>query len=165
MKIIKRVARCNLALILLCATSETILATQPVSDHPSETPRVRVLVLDALDGKPQAGVHVWYLCNEIPHGTNTYVVTDKAGTADVPFYCSPGNKIELDAVPKIGKEGCGGGVAATLQEIESHGVISAPDSAGGIWCPTKISRKLTPVPGQVTLFVKKPTWWQAHVAG
>ncbi len=124
-----------------------------------------MLVLDALNGKPQAGVHVYYLCDEIPHSTNTYEITGKTGTADVPFTCQPGDKIEFAAVPKIGKEDCGGGVAATLQEIKSVGVISLPDSAGGIWCPTKISRKLMPVPGQVTLFVKKPTWWQSHVAG
>jgi hypothetical protein len=165
MKTIKRGARCELALILLFVTAEPIVPAQSPSDHQSETPRVRVLVLDALDGKPQAGVHVWYLCNEIPHPTNTYAVTDKTGTADVPFSCSPDNKIELDAAPSTGKEGCGGGVAATLQEIGSFGVISKPDSAGGIWCPTKVSRKLTAVPGQVTLFVKKPTWWQSHVAG
>jgi hypothetical protein len=125
----------------------------------------KVLVLDALDGKPQTGVTVPYLCDEIPHSTTTHATTDAMGIAVVPYTCKSGNKIELGAVPKIGKEGCGGGVAATLEEIESRGVVSQPDSAGGIWCPTEISRKLTPVPGQVNLFVKKPTWWQAHVAG
>lgn len=164
MKIAKIRAMCKPALILL-SVAHVIVAAQSLSDHPSDSPRVRVLVLDALDGKPQAGVHVYYLCDEIPHSTNSYEVTDKTGTADVPFSCRPGNKIELDAVPKTGKEGCGGGVAGTLQEIKSVGVISEPDSAGGIRSPTKISRKLTPVPGQVILFVKKPTWWQSHVAG
>jgi hypothetical protein len=164
MRIAKIRATCKFALILLAVTHESV-AAQSLSDHQSDLPRVRVQVLDALDGKPQAGVHVYYLCDEIPHSTNTYEVTDKTGTADVPFSCRPGNKIELDAVPKIGKEGCGSGVAATFQEIKSVGAISEPDSAGGIWCPTKISRKLTPVPGQATLFVKKPTWWQSHVAG
>lgn len=165
MRIAKTWAVCKPALVLLAIVSPMIVPAQSASDHKSDSPRVRVLVLDALDGKPQAGVQVDYLCDEIPHSTNTYDVTDKTGIADVPFSCRPGNKIELDAVPKMGKEGCGGGVAATLQEIKSVGVISEPDSAGGIWCPTKISRKLTPIPGQVTLFVKKPTWWQSHVAG
>lgn len=164
MKVTRCWATCKLALLIFSIGAE-IVSAQSQPDRQFDSPRVRVLVLDALDGKPQVGVHVWYLCNEIPHGTNTYAVTDQTGTADVPFSCSPGNKIELDAVPKIGKEGCGGGVAATLQEIKSIGVISDPTSAGGIWCPTKVSRKLTPVPGQVTLFVKKPTWWQSHVAG
>lgn len=165
MKAVKRRTQWKLVLTLFSIAADIVVAAQSPLDRQSDSPRVRVLVLDALDGKPQSGVHVWYLCNEIPHGTNTFVVTDKTGIADVPFTCSPGNEIELNAIPKTGKEGCGGGVAATLQEIESSGVISKPDSAGGIWCPPKISRKLTPIPGQVTLFVKKPTWWQSHVAG
>jgi hypothetical protein len=130
----------------------------------SDTAKIRVVVLDALNGKPQVGVDVGYLCDEIPHSVK-YGITDKTGWAEVPFTCSPGKKIELFAVPKDRKEGCGSGVDATLEDIQSIGVISKPDSAGGIWCPTKISRKLTAVPGQVTLFVMKPTWWQSHVAG
>ena len=125
---------------------------------------VRVLVLDALDGKPQGGVAVDYLCDEIPH-TVGHVMTNADGIAEVPFSCKHGNRIELQAVPTSKKEGCGSGVALTLEEIRVTGVISKPDSAGGIWCPTKVSRKLTTIPGQVTLFVKKPTWWQTHVAG
>ena len=164
MKITRIGVTYKLALIVLSVAAE-IVAAQSLSGQQANSPRVRVLVLDGLNGKPQAGVNVYYLCDEIPHSTNTYEVTDKTGTADVPFSCQSGNKIVLGAEPKIGKEGCGGGVAATLDEIRSVGVISRPDSAGGIWCPTKISRKLTPVPGQVTLFVKKPTWWQSHVAG
>jgi hypothetical protein len=126
-----------------------------------------VLVLDALDGKPQGGVTVSYLCDEIPHSTNSKAMTNAAGIAEVPYTCKPGNKIELWAIPPASnhKEGCGGGVAATLDQIKLRGVVSHPDSDGGIWCPTKISRRLTPVPGQVTLFVKKPTWYQSHVAG
>lgn len=164
MNIAKLRATRKLALILL-SVAPTTVAAQSLSGRQSDSPRVRVLVLDALDGKPQAGVNVDYLCDEIPHSTTTHEITDKTGIAEVPFSCRPGNKIELVAVPNNRKEGCGGGVAATLQVIESVGVISEPDSAGSIWCPTKISRKLTPIPGQVTLFVKKPTWWQSHVAG
>ena len=131
----------------------------------SDAATIRVLVLDALDGKAQAEVKVGYLCDEIPHTTN-YAITNNDGIAEVPFSCQPGKKIVLWAVPKTPKkEGCGDGAAATLNEIEVVGVISKPDSDGGIWCPTKISQKLTAVPGQVTLFVKKPTWWQSHVAG
>lgn len=164
MRIMKSSTACKLVLSIL-SVAPAVVATQSSSDRQSNSPRVRVLVLDALSAKPQAGVRVDYLCDEIPHSLGTYNTTDKTGNAEVPFSCRPGNKIEIDAVPRIGKEGCGGGVAATLQEIESVGVISAPDSAGGIWCPTKVSRRLTPVPGQVVLFVKRPTWWQSHVAG
>jgi hypothetical protein len=142
-----------------------LIVTAVLSSFGSSDPaKIRVVVLDALDGKPQVGVEVEYLCDEIPHSVK-YQTTDKTGTAEVPFTCSPGKKIELEAVPHDRKEGCGSGVDATLEEIQSTGVIGKPDSAGGIWCPTKISRKLTTVPGQVTLFVKKPTWWQSHVAG
>jgi len=164
MKITRSRATCKLALSVFSVAAE-IVAAQSLSEHQTNSPTVRVLVLDALDGKPQAGVDVSYMCDEMSHSTITYAVTNKTGTADVPFSCRSGNKIELNAVPNNHKEGCGSGVEATLQEIESMGVISKPDSAGGIWCPTKISRKLTSVPGQVTLFVKKPTWWQSHVAG
>ena len=143
-----------------------VIASLLSGSHSTDPPRIRVLVLDALDGKPQADVDVLYLCDEIPHSLHNFEPTDNTGIAKIPFSCQSGNRIELDAVPKNAKkEGCGGGVAATLSEIESVGIISKPDSAGGIWCPTKISRKLEAVPGQVTLFVKKPTWWQSHVAG
>ena len=143
-----------------------LIAAVPSGSQSADSARIRVLVLDALSGKPQAAVDVDYLCDEIPHALNTYETTDHTCIAEVPFTCKPGNRIELSAVPKsYKKEGCGGGVAATLHEINSVGIVSKPDSAGGIWCPTKISRNLKAVPGQVTLFVKKPTWWQSHVAG
>jgi hypothetical protein len=132
---------------------------------PENPANVRVLVLDALNGRPQANATVRYLCDQIPHSTNTHVQTDANGFALVPYTCESGSKIELSADTATVKEGCGSGVEATLEEIESTGVVAHPDSAGGIWCPTKISRKLTPVRGQVTLFVKKPTWWQSHIAG
>jgi hypothetical protein len=142
-----------------------VIASMPSSVGSSDASTIRVLVLDALDGKAQAEVSVGYLCDEIPHTTN-YAITNNNGIAEVPYSCQPGRKIELWAVPKTPKrEGCGSGAASTLEEIKAVGVISKPDSDGGIWCPTKVSRTLTAVPGQVTLFVKKPTWWQSHVAG
>jgi hypothetical protein len=144
----------------------TLLWSGHVQPQVQSQELIKVLVLDALDGRPEANVSVGYLCDEIPHSTNTQSTTDAAGIAFVPYTCTPGTKLELDAVPNsVKKEGCGGGVSATFEEIRSKGVIGAPDSAGGIWCPTKISRKLAPVPGQVIMFVKKPTWWQSHVAG
>ena len=148
-------------LAICCAMSSSAQVAPRVADSAS----FRVLVLDALSGKPQANVTIPYLCDEIPHSITTKATTDADGVAVVPYTCKPGNKIEVDAVPKIGKEGCGSGAEATLEEIMSNGVVARPDAAGGIWCPTKISRKLTPVPGQVILFVKKPTWWQSHIAG
>lgn len=99
MRITKRRATYKLALTVL-SVAPIIVAAQSLSDRQSNSPRVRVLVLDALDGKPQAGVNVDYLCGEIPHSTTAYEITDKTGTAEVPFSCRPGNKIELIAVPK-----------------------------------------------------------------
>ena len=50
---------------------------------------------------------------------------------------------------------------APMKSIEScsHG------AAGNIWCPNKVSKILKTAPGLVVIFVKKPTWWQPHVAG
>jgi hypothetical protein len=73
--------------------------------------------------------------------------------------------IEIAVFPPNKKEQCGGDAGMTFNDVASGGFVSKPDSAGGIWCPTKVSRTLKPVPGQVTIFVKKPTWWQSHVAG
>lgn len=150
-----------ISLTICCAVTSSAQVSPRVADSAS----FRVLVLDALSGKPEANVTIFYLCGEIPHSTTTKATTDANGVAGVPYACKPGNKIELDAVPKIGKEGCGSGVEATLAQIMSNGIVAQPDTAGGIWCPTKISHKLIPVPGQVILFVKKPTWWQSHIAG
>ena len=46
-------------------------------------------------------------------------------------------------------------IIAIVKEVES----------GGIWCPARVSKTLKSVPGQITVFVKKPTWWQSHGAG
>src|SRR5579862_2160714 len=133
---------------------------------PAQTPTFQVLVLDALDGKPQVGVEVHYFCtgkpNRLPAGA---VLTDQKGLADVPNLCRDGEDIELWTSTPKGKEQCGDLPPFTSNEITSNGIVSKPDAGGGIWCPAKVSKKLKPVPGQVIIFVKKPTWWQSHVAG
>jgi hypothetical protein len=143
-------------LALLCAI-------QTQAQAPSAT--INVLVLDAISGKPEPNATVMYLCDEVPHATNLRAKTDASGAVQIPYQCSSGTRLELDVVTTIGKDGCGGGVSATLEEIQAKGLIAGPSSAGGIWCPAKVSRKLVPHPGVVTLFVKKPTWWQSHIAG
>jgi hypothetical protein len=65
-------------------------------------------------------------------------------------------------VTALPKEECGSVAVLTLKEILSVGVINPPDGAGQMVCPTKISKKLKPVPGQVILFIKKPSWMQSH---
>jgi hypothetical protein len=127
----------------------------------------KVLVLDALDGVPQAGMSVDYFCEGQRWLPSDHVTTNSKGIAEISYACSDQARIEISLrVPgNQNKEECGGLGAQTIRDIMSIGVISQPNAAGNIWCPTKISRKLKPVPGQVTIFIKKPTWWQSHVAG
>jgi hypothetical protein len=144
-----------------------VLFQVTVTTQPEAKP-IRVVVLDALDGKPQSGVKVEYFCsgpppNEVPVPIKR-MRTDAEGVAVIHYRCSGEKELELSAIPDNRKEQCGGPLLFGLEEI-STGIISDPTADGGIWCPTKISRKLKPAPGQVIIFVKKPTWWQSHIAG
>jgi len=113
--------------------------------------------LDALDGKPQANVQVEYFCTRTQHNSvHKKVLTRNDGSAR---FSNPGRaeeEIEISLYPPNKKEQCGIG-SVTLKEILSVGVVAQPNAAGGIWCPTKVSKTLKPVPDQVILFVKKPT--------
>jgi hypothetical protein len=130
---------------------------------------LKVLVLDALNGKPQVRVEVDYICTDrippTPSRLLKPVFTNSEGLATISNICSNEEKIELSIFPPVPKKVCGGLNPFTFKELSSVGIVSKPDSDGGIWCPTKVSKKLKPVPGQVIVFVKKPTWWQSHVAG
>jgi hypothetical protein len=131
-----------------------------------QTPTFRVLVLDALDGKPQAEIKVDYFCEGQGWNPQDSVTTGPDGVAVVPYRCNGGRQeVSVIAPSPVKKEECGGLDATQWSDIVTTGVISDPSGAGSIWCPRKISRKLKPVPGQVTIFIKKPTWWQSHVAG
>ena len=133
---------------------------------------LQVLVLDALNGKPQASVKVEYFCTGRPRITQpnpamtspSRTITNSGGLALFANPCGREEEIEISVYPPDKKEQCGVG-PVTLREIISVGFVSKPDADGGIWCPTKVSKTLKPVPGQVIMFVKKPTWWQSHVAG
>ena len=126
---------------------------------------LRVLVLDALDGKPQASVDVEYFCTGPSHNTaHKRVLTNNEGLAAFSNPCSNEEEIDISVYPHNKKEQCGEG-SITVKEILSVGAVAKPDADGGIWCPTKVSKKMKPVPGQVIIFIKKPTWWQSHVAG
>lgn len=130
---------------------------------------LKIRVLDALNGKPQAGVQVHYICmGKIPPTPSRSVkpvFTNTEGLAEITNICSNEEEIELSVFAPAPKEQCGGTISFTFKELSSVGIVSKPDSDGGIWCPAKVSKKLKPVPGQVIVFVKKPTWWQSHVAG
>jgi hypothetical protein len=122
----------------------------------------QVLVLDALDGKPRHNVDIEYFCAGPPRNSaHQRTTTDKQGFAKISAFCSEKQQVEISVYPRNKKEQCGDDAS----EILSMGFVSKPDSAGGIWCSTKVSRTLKPVRGQVSIFVKKPTWWQSHVAG
>jgi hypothetical protein len=129
---------------------------------------LKVLVLDALDGKPQANVKVEPLCAGLPRNfpEKTAFTNDK-GIATISYVCNEKQVIEIEVIPPNRKEQCGADAKTNFNDAMSVGFISDPSSAtiGGMWCPTKVSKTLKPVPGQITVFVKKPTWWQAHVAG
>jgi hypothetical protein len=132
-----------------------------------EAQSVRVVVLDALSGKPQSQVKVEYFCsgnlkNDFPI---RWAFTDATGAVEIPFQCTGDKRLELFVIPADRKEQCGGDLVVGFDEIFSTGIISDPTADGGIWCPTRVSKKLKPLPGQVIMFVKKPTWWQSHVAG
>ena len=132
----------------------------------AQTPTFQVLVLDALDGKPQAHVKVEPLCVGLPRNfLQETAFTNDEGIATISYTCGDKQQIEIAVLPPNKKEQCGGDAGMTLNDVLSVGFLSRPDSDGGIWCPAKVSKKLKPVPGQTIIFVKKPTWWQSHVAG
>jgi hypothetical protein len=131
----------------------------------ASTQTFSVLVLDALSGEPQANVVVDYFCEGRGFAPQNKVTTGKNGLAVVPFLCDGEAKIELSLIASTNKEECGGLAPLSFAEILTQGAISKPDGAGNIWCPTKVSKKMQRVPGQVIMFIKKPTWWQSHVAG
>lgn len=136
-----------------------------LSDRGMMAQDLQVLVLDALDGKPQPNAEVEYFCTRPQHNSaHKKALTNNEGLAKFANPCRAEEEIEISVYPPNKKEQCGVG-SPTLKEILSVGVVAQPDAAGGIWCSNKVSRTLKPVPGQVIMFVKKPTWWQSHVAG
>lgn len=136
-----------------------------------EAQSFKVLVLNAVNGKPRSNMQVDYYCSD---ATRSYLAdeieddTDDEGVVIVPYQCKGKDaRIHIsvgdDPAARSPWEQCGGSaVTATIEEISSEGIVHAPDAAGQMQCTTKISRKLKPVPGQVTIFVKKPSWMQSH---
>lgn len=146
--------------------SVVILANLLAVSLAAQTPTFHVLVLDALNGKPQANVKVEPFCVGLPRNfPGKTAFTNDKGIATISNVCDEKQVIEIAVFPPNKKEQCGGDAGMTFNDVVSAGLLSKPDSAGGIWCPTRASKKLKPVPGQATIFVKKPTWWQSHVAG
>lgn len=132
----------------------------------AQSSNFKVLVLDALDGKPQANVEIEPFCAGLPRNfPEKTAFTNNEGIATITYLCKEKQLIEIEVFPPNTKEQCGDDAVMTFNDVVSAGFLSKPDSAGGIWCPTKVSKRLKSVPGQAVIFVKKPTWWQSHVAG
>jgi hypothetical protein len=140
-------------------------SAQPAA--PAINSRVKVLVLDALSGQPHEGIEVFDVCED--GGTfspSQKTKTDASGIASVTPSCPSDVKVRVSTYIEGDKlSECGAMEGQILQKILEVGIVSDPRAAGGIWCPATISKKIKPVPGQVILLVKKPTWWQVHVAG
>jgi hypothetical protein len=127
---------------------------------------LKVLVLGALNGKPQAKVKVEAYCVGTPRNFwGKPAFTNDNGIATISYACNDNQKIQFLINPPGKKEQCGGSEELASQDIIIKGIVSNPDIYGSVYCPTKISKKLKPVPGEVIMFIKKPTWWQYHVAG
>jgi hypothetical protein len=123
-----------------------------------------VLVLDAVSGKPQSNIQVHFYCRAsgLNHSADEDDTDDK-GVVTINYDCKGAEPQIAIAVTGLPKEQCGGSwVVATFEDISTKGIVSAPNADGEMQCPTKISRKLKPVPGQIIIFVKKPSWWQSH---
>jgi len=133
----------------------------------------KVRVLGAIDGKPYNNIPIIYYCDDPAQFkiTRKHAVTDSNGFAVIPYECKDRKRIKIDTFIASGEsswagkvEECGWLEPQTIEQILNVGVISTQTAAGGIWCPAKVGKQLTPIPGQVIIFVKKPTWWQKHVA-
>jgi hypothetical protein len=152
--------------------SGIFLSVSVVASAMAQTFQVRVL--DALSGNPYDNMPVNYFCfkeGERAHTSDKTSVTDSNGFAQILYECERGEQISILTGALDGKsiwtgkiEECGSLEPQTIEQILDVGVISKPTAAGGIWCPAKISKKMKPIPGQVIIFVKKPTWFQRHVA-
>jgi hypothetical protein len=139
-----------------------LLLTKLFTPAPLVAQDVKVLVLDALNGKPQKGAEVHYFCQGLHHNfPEDSDVTNSEGLVTITYTCKDDEEIDI-WVTALPKEECGSEAVLTLKEILSVGIINPPDGVGQMGCPTKISKKLKPVPGQVIIFIKKPSWLQAH---
>src|SRR5580698_188677 len=90
----------EMACVLLFATPVS-LASQTLTFH--------VLVLDALNDKPQANVKIEPLCAGPPRNFfEQTVLTNDRGIATVSYACGERQEIELAVFPPNKKEQCGG---------------------------------------------------------
>lgn len=149
-----RLVRTLQTLLFACVLVHPLLRAQNVT----------VRILDAKNGKPQEGARIRYFCTTARGTPFSYAKTNVDGIAEFKYPCDSKDVLLVSVHPRSPKEQCGGPVPLNVESI-SMGVITKPDAAGGIGCPTKVSKKLKAIPGQVVIFVKKPSWYQSHIAG
>jgi hypothetical protein len=119
-----------------------------------QTQSFKVLVLDALNGKPESGAIVRYFCVGLGWNSKDEVRTGMDGIAQVPYQCREGTEQFAVGVPGGVKGECGEVGSLKLSDILSTGIISEPERASDyFWCPTSQRSKFKPIPGQVTVFV------------
>jgi hypothetical protein len=88
-------------------------------------------------------------------------VTDDKGLAAISYTCNDEQTFSILVSPPNRKEQCGDDAEMSFKVAVSVGIVSSPLSdgeMGGLGCPTRVSKNLKPIPGQVIMFVKKPTW-------
>ena len=77
---------------------------------------LNVLVLDALDAKPQANVKVESLCAGLPQNyRGKSAFTNDKGIATVSYSCNDKQVIEIEVFPPNMKEQCGDDVKCEFQ--------------------------------------------------
>lgn len=155
-----------LALLWLALSAGSLFAQSEV-----QIKQIKVIVLDASSGRPQAEVRLHYWC--MPDAVSAVrsdevtTKTDKDGIAQIP-YCKPNENLGIVAVPTDRKEQCGSMPdSLKADRIASEGVVFTVDSDAGFsqTCSKKAYKKMRPVPGQITIFVQKPSWWHSHFPG
>src|SRR5579863_4584128 len=90
-----------------------------------QSQELKVLVLDALNGAPQANVKVEPFCAGPPlnfFGKSAF--TDDKGIATISYVCNETQVIEIEVFPPIKKEQCGGGAPLSFHDISSVGFVS-----------------------------------------
>src|SRR5882762_2049831 len=112
--------------IIIFAVAPTALVAQDV----------RVLVLDAVNGKPQRGAEVHHYCqtytrNIFPVASDT---TNTHGIAIVSYSCKENQKMVF-FVTALPKDECADLGAVTFRQISGEGIVSSPDGEGEMQCP------------------------------
>ena len=114
-----------LATLLIATTARWQIQPAPTAaESAGQTLKFKVLVLDALDGKPQIGVEVTSFCEGVGYIPHNEVKSGSDGVAEEAYQCKEGaEQITVD-VPGEAKGECGGLGALKLSNM-SRWIIRA----------------------------------------